>query len=101
MISILATAHFWSTAFNALAGAARAFLPGHWEAAISIYVLPFAVAAAAVTFVIWRQHSKDIGKLTRDLEQARALAQDRERERDLAQEELFRRLHEERELNKD
>jgi signal transduction histidine kinase len=37
----------------------------------------------------------------RDLEQARALAQDRDRERDLAQEELFRRLYEERELNKD
>ena len=60
-----------------------------------------AVAAAAVTFVAWRQHSKEISKLSRDLEQARSSAQERERERDLAQEELFRRLYDERELNKD
>ena len=64
-------------------------------------MLPLAVAAAVVTFVIWRQHRKDISQLTRDLEQARTFAQERERERDLAQEELFRRLYEERELNKD
>jgi len=75
--------------------------PPQWEAAVSTYVLPLAVAAAAVTFVIWRQHSKDVDKLTSDLERARSLAQERERERDLAREELFRRLYEERELNKD
>jgi signal transduction histidine kinase len=73
----------------------------HWETVVSAYVLPLAVATAAVIFVVWRQHTNDINKLTRDLDQARSLAQERERERDLAQEELFRRLYEERELNKD
>src|ERR1700751_5722963 len=99
MIRILAAAHFWGIASNPLDVVVRSPFAGQREMAIATYVLPLAVAAAAVTFVIWRQHSKDIGKLTRDLEQARALAQDRER--DLAQEELFRRLYEERELNKD
>lgn len=75
--------------------------PTHRETAVSIYVLPLAVAASAVIYIVWRQHRKDVGKLTHDLEQARSLAQERERERDLAQEELFRRLYEERELNKD
>jgi signal transduction histidine kinase len=101
MISLSATAHFWSAPSHGLVCIARTPIVTEWEVAISTYVLPFAVAAAAVTFVIWRQHSKDIGKLTHELEQARGLAQDRERERDLAQEELFRRLYEERELNKD
>jgi hypothetical protein len=93
MIRILAAAHFWGIASNPLDVVVRSPFAGQREMAIATYVLPLAVAAAAVTFVIWRQHSKDIGKLTRDLEQARALAQDRERERDLAQEELFRRLY--------
>jgi signal transduction histidine kinase len=75
--------------------------PTEWEMAVSIYVLPLAVAVAAVIFIVWRQHRKDVGKLTRDLDEVRSLAQERERERDLAQEELFRRLYEERELNKD
>lgn len=69
--------------------------------ALATYVLPFAVAAAAVVFVIWRMHRKDVSTLSRDLEQARTLVEQRERERDLAQEELFRRLYEERELNKE
>jgi signal transduction histidine kinase len=75
--------------------------PAQWETALSVYALPLAVAVAAVTIIIWRQHTKDIAKLTREVDQARSLAQERERERDLAQEELFRRLYEERELNKD
>ncbi len=72
-----------------------------WEVRGAIYVLPLAVAAAVVMFVVWRLHCKDIGKLTRELKGALAIAQERERERDLAQEELFRRLYEERELNKE
>jgi hypothetical protein len=56
-----------------------------WERALAVYVLPLAIVAAIVMFVIWRMHTKDIGALTRDLEQARSLAEQRERERDLAQ----------------
>jgi len=75
--------------------------PTQWEMAISVYVFPLAVAVAVVIFIVWRQHRKDVDKLSDELDAARSLAQERERERDLAQEELFRRLYEERELNKD
>ena len=75
--------------------------PGSWDRPLATYVLPLAVAAATVMFVIWRLHRNDVSQLTRDLEKARALTQERERERDIAQEELFRRLYEERELNKE
>ena len=68
---------------------------------MALYVLPLVVAAAAVMFVIWRMHTKDIGALTRELDQARSLVDQRQHERDLAQDELFRRLYEERELNKE
>ena len=85
-----------------LVAASVLLFPGaFWDRALATYVLPFAVAAAAVLFVIWRMHGKDVGILTRELEQAQTLLEQRERERDLAQEELFRRLYEERELNKE
>jgi hypothetical protein len=54
--------------------------------------MPFGVVAATVMFVIWRGHRTDLGTLTRELAQARSLLEPREHERDLAQEELFRRL---------
>src|SRR6201993_117931 len=80
-------------------------LPGSlanpWEGRLARYILPFAVAGAAVMFVLWRVRNQDADKLTREIEEARSLAQEREHERDLAQEELFRRLYEERELNKE
>jgi len=68
---------------------------------LAIYLLPLAVAAAATLFVTWRLHRKDVANLTAELKRARNLLQEREQERDIAQEELFRRLYEERELNKD
>ena len=67
----------------------------------SAYLLPFAVAAATIMFVIWHIHRKDIATISAELDRARGRAQEREQERDLAQDELFRRLYEERELNKD
>src|SRR5215469_6609678 len=66
--------------------------PTQWETAACTYILPLAVAGAAVIFIVWRRHTDDINKLTRDLKRACSLAQERERERDLAQEELCRRL---------
>jgi signal transduction histidine kinase len=68
---------------------------------LATYLLPLAFAAIAVMFVIWLLHRQDLSKLTADLKQAKELAQERERERNVAQEELFRRLYEERELNKE
>jgi hypothetical protein len=47
-------------------------LGGSWDRALAVYVLPFAVAAATLMFIVWRMHSKDIGALTRDLEPERA-----------------------------
>ena len=67
-----------------------------WEAALGVYVLPLAVAAAVVMFVIWRLNRRSMTRLAQELEQARRLVQQRESERDLAQKEIFRRLCEER-----
>lgn len=75
--------------------------PGRWEWLISVYILPLVVAAFAVAGIISRMYRQDKTRLEADLKQATDLAQQRERERDLAQEELFRRLYEERELNKE
>lgn len=72
-----------------------------WDGRLAIYVLPFAMVAITVMLVLWRVRSEKTSKLEHDLKQARALLEQREHERDLAQEELFRRLYEERELNKE
>ena len=71
------------------------------DAQLAVYLLPLALAAATVLFVIWRLQRKDVANLAAEIKRARALAQEREHERDVAQDELFRRLYEERELNKD
>jgi signal transduction histidine kinase len=72
-----------------------------WEVPIAGYVLPLAAALGVVMFLTWRLHRKDVSRITHELKQAHDLAEQREHERDLAQEELFRRLYEERELNKE
>jgi signal transduction histidine kinase len=71
------------------------------DSQLAVYLLPLAVAVATILFVIWILQRKDVATLTAELKRTRALAQEREKERDLAQDELFRRLYEERELNKD
>ena len=58
-----------------------------------------ALTLAAVVLVVWRL--RDGARFARELKQTKELLQQRERERDLAQDELFRRLYEERELNKE
>jgi signal transduction histidine kinase len=78
---------------------AFSFLAGH--SFLLIYVLPLAVALLAITLMVRRLRLQDSERLERELRDARELAEERERERDLAQEELFRRLYEERELNKE
>jgi signal transduction histidine kinase len=66
------------------------------EVYLSLLVLPL-----MILFVAWRLHHNEVSRLETELKEARANAGTRERERDLAQEELFRRLYEERELNKE
>jgi signal transduction histidine kinase len=66
-----------------------------------IYVFPLLSVALAVMFSVWRAQKKDLQKILGELKSARDIAQQRERERDAAQDELFRRLYEQRELNKE
>ena len=66
-----------------------------WPAAVVV------LAAAAGFFVLWMRRKGRSSALAQELEQARAVARQREQERDLAQKEVFRRLYEERELNKE
>ena len=71
------------------------------ERLISVYVLPAAFVVMVVMFVAWYLRRHEWQKLTDELKKTTELKQQLERERDLAQEELFRRLYEERELNKE
>ena len=59
------------------------------------------VGALAVVFVVWQLRRRELGKLADELKHSQEGARQLERERDLAQEEVFRRLYEERELNKE
>jgi signal transduction histidine kinase len=64
-------------------------------------VLTAFAALLVISFLFFRLQRQRLNKLNEELSRSQKLAKDRERERDLAQEELFRRLYEERELNKD
>lgn len=68
---------------------------------ISVYLAPLAAGLAAVLLAVWHLQRETLRKKTEELEAARRTAQQLEHERDLAQDELFRRLYEERELNKE
>jgi signal transduction histidine kinase len=59
------------------------------------------VVALAVVFVVWQLRRRELGRLADELKRSQEGAHQLERERDLAQEEVFRRLYEERELNKE
>ena len=65
------------------------------------YLLPFTFAALVVMFMVWRLQRREWERACQALQRAKELTQQLERERDLAQEELFRRLYEDRELNKE
>ena len=59
------------------------------------------LAALVVVFVAWQLRRNALRKLAEELKSSQEGAHQLERERDLAQEEVFRRLYEERELNKE
>jgi len=65
------------------------------------YWSPPVIALLAVVLIVWWLRRDEIGRLEKELKNSREKVQQSERERDLAQEELFRRLYEERELNKE
>jgi signal transduction histidine kinase len=68
---------------------------------LPVYFFPIAAAVAGVLFVAWYWRRNTLQELTDKLKQATESAHTLEHDRDLAQEELFRRLYEERELNKE
>src|SRR5664279_6579259 len=70
------------------------------ELQVTHYLLPLSFVALVVTFLVWRLQRVEWKRSCASLEQAVAQAQQLERERNQAQEEVFRRLHEDRELNK-
>ena len=63
------------------------------------YFLPIALAALVVMFVMWRLQRREWERACESLKQAKNATQQLERERNMAQDELFRRLFEDRELN--
>jgi signal transduction histidine kinase len=72
-----------------------------WDTSAGMYallaVLLLSVAAVLSSYFFRR----DTARIQKELKDAQALAIQRERERDLAQQELFRRLYQEGELNKE
>lgn len=64
-------------------------------------IFGFSLVALVVVFVAWQLRRNALRKLAEELKSSQEGAHRLERERDLAQEEVFRRLYEERELNKE
>src|SRR5215467_9271577 len=65
------------------------------------YVLPLGLVVAVLTGFVWIRRREETSQLNAEITKVRALSAQIEHERDVAQEELFRRLYEERELNKE
>jgi signal transduction histidine kinase len=63
------------------------------------YLLPLTFVAFAVMFIVWRLQRREWRRVCEALKQVTELKQQLEHERDQAQQELFRRLYEDRELN--
>jgi signal transduction histidine kinase len=70
------------------------------EAAIT-YLFPLSAMVVATAVVIWYLRRSEVQKLSGDVKKQADLIHQLAHERDLAQEELFRRLYQERELNKE
>src|SRR5437016_2094733 len=68
---------------------------------VAAYLFPITAAVVAVLFVAWYWRRNALQELSEKLKKATESAHTLEHDRDLAQEELFRRLYEERELNKE
>jgi signal transduction histidine kinase len=71
------------------------------ELQMASYLLPLAFVALVVMFMVWRLQRREWERTNQELKRAIELNQQLARERNLAQEELFRRLYEDRELNKE
>ncbi|MGA9965070.1 MAG: ATP-binding protein [Terriglobales bacterium] len=74
-------------------------LRNNLESPATGYLLPPTLVALVVMFMIWRLQRREWQRACEALNQAAEQKRQLERDRDLAQEELFRRLYEDRELN--
>lgn len=72
--------------------------PGEWVVSACVIALAGMVTA---WLIVWLRRQHRISALDKELAKAREVIQEIGRERDLAQKEVFRRLYEERELNKE
>ena len=68
---------------------------------VTRYLLPLTFVAFVVTLLVWRLQRVEWNRACEALKRATELNQQFVRERDQAQEEVFRRLYEDRELNKE
>ena len=73
-------------------------IPGEWLGSLVVVALAGFVTAS---LIVWLRRQHRIAALDKELQKARESIQEIARERDLAQQEVFRRLYEERELNKE
>ncbi len=71
------------------------------ESLMADYLVPFAFVALAVMFIVWRLQRVEWRRACNALIQAKELNRQLELDRNQAQEEIFRRLQEDRELNKE
>ncbi|MBZ5667111.1 MAG: hypothetical protein LAO30_21220 [Acidobacteriia bacterium] len=70
------------------------------DLAVARYLVPMTFVALAVMFIVWRLQRREWERACEALKLAAEEKQHLERERNRAQEELLRRLYEDRELNK-
>jgi len=71
------------------------------ELAVSRYLLPLDSIALVVMFIVWRLQRREWERACEALKEAAEVKERLERERNQAQAEVFRRLHEDRELSKE
>ena len=68
---------------------------------MSVYLLPFLVVGLALTIGFWRAYRQERAGLLAQIEEAQRALEQREKERDAAMQELFRRFSEEGKLSKE
>jgi signal transduction histidine kinase len=90
---------FWEMS-GSLLPALRTFIR-NLDLPIGHYLLPLDFVALVVMFIVWRLQRREWERACEALKQAAGMKQQLERERNQAQAEVFRRLHEDSELNKE
>ncbi len=84
-------------------GTCYLLLPTEWTAfpAVAVWVVPAVLVAAAVALGCGQHILESLRSLRQEVARCRELAKTREQERDLAQDEIVRRLQKERELGRE